>query len=81
MFNNKTQCGIHATRFIMSWVRMGGTLKYGKDYDDFKEWLKTLMIDGKNLSDKDVHHILELARNGKMELESSAKQFIKLKSK
>ena len=77
MFNNKTKCGIHATRFIMSWVRMGGTLRYGEDYEDFEEWLKTLIIDGENLSHEDVHHIVELARNGKMELEYSAKKFIK----
>lgn len=76
MWKNETECGIHATRFIMSWVRMGGTLKYGKDYDDFEEWLKTLIIDGKNLSGKDVDHILILALNGKMELEYSAKKFL-----
>lgn len=77
MFSNETQCGIPATRFIVSWLKVGGALKLGKDYDDFEEWLKTLIIDDKNLSDEDVYHILELARCGKMEFQNSARRFIK----
>ncbi len=78
-FENKTECGIHPTRFIMSWVREGGTLsRSGTGYDDFMEWLKTLIIDGKPLSDDDVHHIVFLASNGKMELEGSAKAYLNL---
>ena len=82
MFNtwsNETECGIYASRFIASWIRMGGSLCYGKDYDDFEEWLNSLTIDGKHLSEQDVNHILELARNGKMELEYSVKAFLKKK--
>ena len=79
MWKNKTECGIHVTRFIASWYRAGGTLRYGKDYDDFEEWLRTLIIDSKKLSEEDVNHIVELARNGKMELEHSARQFLKQK--
>lgn len=79
MWKNETECGIHATRFIMSWVRSGGELRYGKDYDDFKEWLGTIKVDGKNLSDQDVNHIMDLATNGKMELEYLAKEFMKRK--
>ena len=78
MWSNKTECGIHATRFIMSWVREGGTFsRRGIGYDAFEEWLKTLIVDGKPLSDQDVNHILGLAKNGKMELEYSARTFIK----
>lgn len=77
MFNNNTKCSIHATRFIMSWVRMGGTLKYGKDYQNFEDWLKTLIVDGKPLPDEDVDHIIALAKCGKLELEVSAKAFLK----
>ena len=77
MFTNKTECGIYATRFIASWLRMGGTLKNGKDYDDFSDWLETLKVDGKPLSEQDVNHIVELAKCGKLELEISAKQYLK----
>ena len=77
MFNNNTECGIHVTRFIASWVREGGNLRYGEDYENFESWLKTLIVDGNHLSDKDIDHILELATCGKMELEYSAKKFLK----
>lgn len=77
MWKNETECGIHATRIIMSWVRAGGTFScVGDGYDDFREWLNTLMIDDEPLSDKDVDHIVNLAQNGKMELEYSAKKFL-----
>lgn len=78
-WENRLECGIHPTRFIMSWVREGGSLKKrrGIGYDDFKEWLKTLIIDDKPLSDNDVDHIMFLAQNGMMELEYSAKNFLK----
>lgn len=77
MFTNKTECGIYATRFIASWLRMGGTLKFGEDYDDFRGWLETLKVDGNPLSEQDVNHIVDLAQNGKLELEVSAKQYLK----
>ena len=78
MFTNKTECGIHPTRFIMSWVREGGTFsRSGIGYDDFRDWLKNLIIDGKPLSDEDVDHIVFIARNGKLELEVSAKNYLK----
>lgn len=76
-WSNKTECGIHATRFIMSWVREGGHLRRrGDGIDDFRDWLKSLTIDGKPLSENDVEHIVFLATNGKMELEYSAKNFM-----
>lgn len=81
MWENETECGIYATRFIMSWVRMGGTLqKRGSGYDSFEDWLRSLKVDGRSLSDRDVDHIMALARNGKLELECSAKEFLKTKN-
>lgn len=76
MWKNKTECGIHATRFIASWLRAGGRLRYGVDYDDLREWLETLKVDGKKLSKEDIDHIVDLAQNGKMELEHSARTFL-----
>lgn len=77
-WKNETECGIHPTRFIMSWVREGGTFsRRGNGYDDFRKWLKTLIIDGKPLSDNDIAHVMFLAMEGKLELESSAKAYLK----
>lgn len=75
MFNNNIvdiMGGVHKTRFIASWLRVGGSLYDGKDFDDFREWLKSF-----DLTESEVDDILNLARVGKMELETSARQFIK----
>lgn len=71
MFENKIVNGIHATRYIMSWIRSGGNLRHGEGIDDFSEWLRSL-----GLSLDDVVDIRLIATNGKMELEHSAKQFL-----
>ena len=72
MFENRQINGYtYATRFIASWVREGGELRTGKDYDDFKEWLRSL-----GLKEDDVNHIYFLASNGKMELEYRARVFL-----
>ena len=72
-FENKVINGCdYATRFIMSWVRSGGTFgKHGKGYDDFRKWLESL-----ELQTEDIEDIMFLAQNGKLELEVSAKKFI-----
>ena len=73
MFENKVINGyIYATRFIMSWVRSGGKFdKYGKGYDDFRNWLESL-----ELKTEDIEDVMFLAQNGKLELEVSAKNYI-----
>lgn len=77
MLDNEKVKGVHATRWIMSWLRMGGELMYGHQSDDFNDWL---ISEGVSESDRDL--INDIARNGKMELETSAGRFIKqLKSK
>ena len=76
MFENKTVGGIYYSRFIMSWIRMGGRLNsHGGGLDDFKEWLKSIEV-----NEMDIENIVRLASNGKMELETSAGRFIKEKS-
>ena len=72
-FENKIINGCdYATRFIMSWVRSGGTFgKHGKGYDDFRKWLESL-----ELKTEDIEDIMFLAQNGKLELEVSAKNYI-----
>lgn len=72
MFENKVvgDC-TYATRYIASWLRAGGELKYGRDIDYFRDWLTSL-----SLSEDEVNHIVFLATNGKLELESSAKRWM-----
>ena len=73
MFENKVINGYtYATRFIASWVREGGKLRTKEDIDNFYKWLLSL-----DLSKEDADHIKFLATNGKMELEHSAKMFLK----
>ena len=73
MFENRQINGYtYATRFIASWVRVGGKLRTGEDYDNFYEWLLSL-----GLSEDDAEHVKFLAENGKLELETSAKVFLK----
>lgn len=88
--NNKTEKhNIHYSRYIASWSKMyierykGDKLRleYHAIYaqrghkcmfgPDFKNWLRSL-----GLTDDEVHDIYEMATCGKMELESSAKEFI-----
>jgi hypothetical protein len=73
MFENRLINGYtYASRFIASWVRVGGRLHTGKDIDMFRDWLNSI----EGLSDEDVNNIVFLATNGKLELETHAKKFI-----
>lgn len=73
MFENVIIKGTHASRFIMSWIRSGGVLsKIGRGCTEFDEWLSSL---GLSKDERDI--ILEIAMNGKMELEMSANVFLK----
>ena len=77
MLENEKIKGIHATRWIMSWIRMDGEIYYGHDHTDFEDWLKS-----EGLNDDERSTILDIFRSGKMELETSASRFIKtLKTK
>ena len=69
-FENKSIRGIYATRFIASWLRMGGMLYTREDVDDFRSWLLSL-----GLTSDEVWPIMYLATTGKMELEVNAKAF------
>ena len=73
MFENKKDkvMDIHYTRIIMSYIRMGGVLSKRSGRSVFNQWLVTLGLD-----DEDITNILEIATNGKMELESKAYKFL-----
>lgn len=73
MFENKRIRGIHASRYIASWVKGGGNLGYEfEGRFDFYDWLKSLGLDK-----DEAQYIYNLADNGKLELETSARQFVK----
>jgi len=71
MFENKMIKGVHASRYIMSWIREGGELHWRAGISEFNDWLKSL-----NLTDDEMEPIIEIAQNGKMELEVSAGRFL-----
>ena len=71
MFENRKVNDVYETRYIISWLRSGGGLRYGEDYDEFREWLISLKLDTES-----INHIMFMAMNGKLELETSAKKFI-----
>lgn len=72
MFENKLISGIHATRYIASWMKVGGHFgrRDGGRFD-FRDWLESL-----GLTEDEVRYIYNLADNGKLELQSSAKAFM-----
>jgi len=69
MFENKIIQGVHATRYYSSWCRSGGD---PRNYDEFNEWLISL-----DLSKEERSDICHLAENGRLELETSARKWIK----
>ena len=71
MFENRIIEGIYISRFVASWVNEGGKLN-----SKFKEWLKTLVINGRKLTDEEIQDIYNFGTNGKLELESSAAKFL-----
>jgi len=67
--NKKTHNGIPYSRYIASWHVAGGRI-----YDRlFEEWLRTTQ----QLTDDEIHDIKEMATCGKLELEESARLFLK----
>lgn len=84
-FENKIIRGIYATQYVASWVKTGGQLGghiyiKGKLYSDiqlFRQWLETLIINDGKLTEDEIRIIINLADDGKLELEESAKRFIK----
>ena len=70
MFENKLINGVYASRYIASWLRSGGELRYDSNRNFYK-WLLSI-----GLTKDEAQYIKRLAENGKLELEIQAKQFI-----
>lgn len=69
MFENKTINGIHYTRFIASYYNV---CKDPSKIYLLGDWLKHL-----NLSEDEIHDIIELKNCGKLELEADARIWLK----
>lgn len=69
MFENKQWNGVHYSRYIASWVRVGGNIKDG---GLFRKWLKSIGV-----PEEVTWDIYNLASNGKLELQTSAAKFLK----
>ena len=81
VFENKIINGIHASRYAASYENAGGKITGLPRYDrDFIEWLKTLFINDRKLTEEEIDYIYRYAqtrRNGKLELQENAKEFLK----
>lgn len=74
-FENKIYEGIHYSRFVASWVLAGGELRRRNAYI-LKDWLRTLKINDKPIPEDIIMEIYLYATNGKLELQTSAKNFL-----
>ncbi|MBP5594159.1 MAG: hypothetical protein J6Y02_02165 [Pseudobutyrivibrio sp.] len=70
-FENKIYENIHYSRFVASWIRES----HGTSYHKMKEWLRTLIVNGKPIPEEIIRDIYNYATNGKMELEASVRRF------
>ena len=73
-FENKyiADCDIHYSRIISSWLNVGGSLRTGKDKNDFLRWLIGMGV----LTYEQIDDIYNMATNGKLEWESNARLFL-----
>lgn len=70
MFENKVFEGIYYSMFVASWVNTRGKVDYR-----FKEWLRSITVNGNQIPEDVIKEIYEFGTAGKFELEHSAKNF------
>lgn len=68
--NAETHNGIYYSRYIVSWRNAGGEIT---PYGLFDRWLREV----EKLTDEEIRDIYNLATNGKLELQESAKAFMR----
>lgn len=73
MFENKIFEGIYYSRFIASYVNVRGKI----NPDEFKDWLRSLTINGKKIPEDVIYDIYNLGTSGKLELETNLKYYLK----
>ena len=72
MFENKVYKGIHYSRFVASWCKVGGKLDW-----TFREFLENLTLDGEPIPKDVVNEIYNYGIDGKLFLEENAKKLLK----
>lgn len=73
MFENKLIREVHVSRYIASWINSGGDLSRNTGGRfDFADWLESLGLDK-----DEIRYICNYADNGRLELQESAKAFIR----
>ena len=72
-FLNTTVHGFHKSRYIASWVNVGGKFNKGLFY----KWLLSIEFDDGYMSEEEADEIWCYATDGKMEFENSAEKFLK----
>lgn len=75
MFENKVFEGIYYSRFIASYVNVRGKI----NPDEFRDWLRSLTINGKKIPEDVIWDIYNLGTSGKLELETNLKYYLKHK--
>ena len=63
--------GIYASRYIASYMNEIGTI-YPRP---FRQWLKSLIVNGEPLSEEDIDFLVNRALDGKLELEEHVRRF------
>lgn len=76
MFENRMVNGIHATRYVASFVGECARVGVYPTYRLCMEWLGTLTVNGETLDDADKRIICNLLENGKLELETNCREFL-----
>lgn len=82
MFENKAFEQIYYSRFIASWYVSGGERIHShadsaKRPNYFVRWLRQIRVNDRELPEDVIHDIVELATNGKAELEWNCTKFRK----
>ncbi len=76
-WTNKKVFGIRMSRFGASWLRSGGDIN---DQEGFLKWMTSIPFEEKGktvyISEETAIDAFMVMSNGKMELETNAKQFL-----
>lgn len=72
MLENAKVNGIHTSRYIASWINVGGEFIGTWEDSLFSRWLRTVGV----TNEEDIHDMWKLATCGKFELEQSARRYM-----
>ena len=76
-FENKNYEGIYYSRFIASYIKACSYQNVVPKNWKFKEWLRSLTINGKRIPDTVIREMEDLFSNGKLELENNCQTWLR----